>query len=79
MATAAKSERRVTEYVRNYADLVRRIQQQRRYARLKTPEAKAKLLCLGLAHPFICLTYAERAKAKRRDFKKRERATHYAG
>ena len=78
MATAAKRDRRVTEYVRHYADVVRRIQEQRRYARLKTSEAKAKLLCLGLANPFVCLTYAERAKAKRRDFKKRERAIYYA-
>ena len=65
--------RRVTEYVRQHSDLVRGIRQQHRYVRLKTPEAKAKLLSLGLANPTISLTYAERSKAKARDFKKDQR------
>jgi hypothetical protein len=51
IATAPERMRRVREYVRQHSDLVRRIQQQQRYARLKTPEAKARLLSLGLANP----------------------------
>jgi hypothetical protein len=78
IATAPKRTRRVTEYVRQHSDLARRIQQQRRYVRLKTPEAKAKLLSLGLANPTISLTYAERSKAKARDFKKDQRVHRYA-
>jgi hypothetical protein len=78
ITTAAKHMRRVTKYASHHAELVRRIQQQQRYLRLKTPEAKARLLSIGLANPTICLTYAERAKAMRRAFNKRERAIHYA-
>jgi hypothetical protein len=70
--------RRVTEYVRQNADRVQRIQEQRRYSRLKTVEAKAKLLARGLANPTVCLTYAERAEAKRREFTRDDRITHYA-
>jgi hypothetical protein len=58
--------------------LVREIQQQQRYVRLKTREAKATLLSLGLANPTISLTYAERSKAKARDIKKDQRALRYA-
>jgi len=76
--TAPKRMRRVAEYVRQHSDLVGRIQQQRRYLRLKTPEAKAKLLSLGLANPAMSLTYAERATAKARDFRKDQRANCYA-
>lgn len=76
---APKRMRRVTEYVRQHSDLVRGIQQQQRYVRLKTPEAKAKakLLSLGLANPTISLTNAERSKAKARDFKKDQRVLRY--
>ena len=70
--------RRVTEYVRQNADRVQRIQEQRRYSRLKTVAAKAKLLARGLANPTVCLTYAERAEAKSRDFKSDQRAIRYA-
>jgi hypothetical protein len=78
ITTTPKRMRRVTEYVRQHSDLVRRIQQQQRYVRLKTREAKAKLLSLGLANPTKSLTYAERSKAKARDFKKDQRALRYA-
>jgi hypothetical protein len=73
-----KRKRRVAEYVRQHSDLVTTIQQQKRYVRLKTPEAKARLLWLGLANPSISLTYAERSKANARKFKKNQRAIHYA-
>ena len=76
--TAPKRMHRVAEYVRQHSDLVRRIQEQRRYSRLKTAEARARLLALGLANPAISLTYAERSKAKARDFKKDQRANRYA-
>lgn len=77
ITTAPKRARRVTEHVRHYSDLVRGIQQQRRYSRLKTVEAKAKLLARGLANPTVCLTYAERAEAKRREFARDDRAIHH--
>ena len=79
IATAPARMRRVTEYVRQHSDLVGRIQQQQRYLRLKTPGAKAKLLSLGLANPTISLTYAERAKANSREFRKKDRIMHYVG
>jgi hypothetical protein len=79
ITTAAKRMRRVTEYVRQHSDLVQRIQRQRRYSRLKTAEAKARLLALGLANPTVSLTYAERADANRREFTRDDRAIHYAG
>ena len=44
ITTAPKRMLCVTEYVRQHSDLVRGIQQQQRYVRLKTREAKAKLL-----------------------------------
>ncbi len=69
---------RATEYVRDHVNLVRRIQEQQRYSRLKTVEAKARLLALGLANPTVSLTYAERAEANSRQFTKKERITHYA-
>jgi len=78
ITTAPKRMRRVTEYTRQHSDLVKEIQQQQRYVRLKTREAKAKLLSLGLANPTISLTYAERAKAKSRDFKSDQRANYYS-
>jgi len=78
ITTATKRMRRVSEYVRQHSDLVARIQQQQRYLRLKTPEAKARLLSLGLANPAMSLTYAERATAKARDFKKDQRAISWA-
>jgi hypothetical protein len=78
ITTAPKRMRRLTEYVRQHSDLVSGIQQQQRYVRLRTREAKAKLLSLGLANPTISLTYAERSKAKARDFKKDQRALRYA-
>jgi hypothetical protein len=78
ITTAPKRMRRVTEYVRQQSDLVRGIQQQQRYIRLKTREAKARLLALGLANPAISLTYAERSKAKARDFKSDQRVLRYA-
>jgi len=78
IARPPEGMRRITEYVRQHSDLVRRIQQQQRYVRLKPPEAKAKLLSLGLANPTISLTYAERSKAKARDFKKDQRVHRYA-
>lgn len=77
ITTAPKRMRRVTEYVRQRSDLVRGIQQQQRYVRLKTREAKARLLALGLANPTISLTYAERSKAKARDFKSDQRVLRY--
>jgi hypothetical protein len=78
ITTTPKRKRRVAEYVRQHSDLVTTIQQQKRYVRLKTPEAKARLLWLGLANPTISLTYAERSKAKSRDFRKDQRAIRYA-
>jgi len=77
IATTVKGMGRVAEYVRQHSDLVRRIQQQRRYSRLKTVEARARLLALGLANPAICLTYAERAKANRREFSRDDRLIHH--
>jgi hypothetical protein len=76
LATAPKRMQRVRDYVRQHLDLVRRIQAQRRFARLRTPQARAKLLVLGLGNPEVCLTYAERAEARRREFRKDGRATH---
>ena len=61
------------------ADRVRQIQKQRRYSRLKTVEAKARLLALGLANPAKSLTYAERTEANRREFTRDDRANRYAG
>ena len=78
IATAPKRMRRVAEHVRRHADLVRKIQEQQRYARLKLDESKARLLCLGLANPSVCLTYAERAEASSREFRKKDRIIHYA-
>jgi hypothetical protein len=78
ITTAAKRMRRVTEYVRQNADRVQRIQVQRRYSRLKTAEAKARLLALGLANLTVSLTYAERAEANCREFTRDDRVTHYA-
>jgi hypothetical protein len=79
ITTTPKRVRHVTEYVRQNVDRVQRIQEQRRYSRLKTVEAKAKLLARGLANPTVCLTYAERAEANRREFTRDDRVTHYAG
>jgi hypothetical protein len=78
ITTTPKRKRRVAEYVRQHSDLVTTIQQQKRYVRLKTPEAKARLLWLALANPSISLTYAERSKANARKFKKNQRAIRYA-
>jgi hypothetical protein len=78
ITTAAKRMRRVTEYVRQHADRVQRIQEQRRYSRLKTAEAKARLLALGLANPGVSLTYAERAEADCREFSRDDRVIRYA-
>jgi hypothetical protein len=78
ITTTPKRKRRVAEYVRQHSDLVTTIQQQQRYVRLKTPEAKARLLSLGLANPTKSLTYAERSKAKVRHFRKDQRALRYA-
>ena len=65
--------------MRQHADRVQRIQEQRRYSRLKTVEAKARLLALGLANPAVSLTYAERAEATCREFTRDDRVIRYAG
>ena len=77
ITTAPKRMRRVTEYVNRNADRVRQIQKQRRYARLKTVEARARLLALGLANPTLSITYAERAGANSREFRKKDRVIRY--
>ena len=74
-----KRMRRVTEYVRQNALRIRRIQEQRRYSRLMTVEAKARLLAVRLANPKASLTYTERAEASRREFTRDDRAIHYGG
>src|SRR5260370_9249727 len=76
-ATAPKRMRRVAEHVRQHADLVLKIQEQKRYARLKLLESKAKLLCLGMEHPAFGLTNPAHANAKHRDFPKSHRTLVY--
>ena len=77
LTTAPKRMTHVRDHVSQHLNLARRIQEQQRYARLKTPEARARLLAIGLANPEVSLTRAERAKASRREFRKADRATHY--
>jgi hypothetical protein len=77
LTSTPKRMRRVRDHVSQHLNLVRRIQEQRRYARLRAPEARARLLAVGLARPEVCLTYAERTKASPREFRKAVRATWY--
>jgi hypothetical protein len=77
LTTAPKRMRRVRDHVSQHFNLVLRIREQRRYARLRTPEARARLLAIGLANPEASLTYAERANASPREFRKANRATWY--
>lgn len=77
LTTTPERMRRVRNHVSQHLDLVRRIREQRRYARLRTPEARARLLAIGLANPEVSLTYAERTKARPREFRKANRAFRY--
>jgi hypothetical protein len=67
--TAPKRMQRLRDYVSQHFNLVRRIQEQQRYSRLRAPNAKARLLAIGLANPEVSLTYAERAESKPREFR----------
>jgi len=78
LTTAPKRIQRLRDHVSQHLALVRRIQEQRRYARLRTLEARARLLAVGLANPEVSLTYAERAQASPREFRKATRAIHHS-
>jgi hypothetical protein len=68
---------RRAEYIRSHLELVAQIERQKRYSRLKGMPARALLLAKWLAQPSLSLTAAERAVARRRSFRRENRAAHY--